>query len=119
MVTSVLYSTSTRVILVPVLDQRIAAAARLEPLGGDLSICCFRYRGDDNGDPADQASLNAVNRAILKRLVAEGRVFMSPTELDGRYALRVCIVNFRTTRADIDLLVDAVLRIGDEVVRRD
>ena len=37
---------------------------------------------------------------------------MSPTELDGRYALRACIVNFRTQPADIDFLVDEVLRLG-------
>ncbi len=37
---------------------------------------------------------------------------MSPTTLEGRYALRVCIINFRTQREDIDFLVDEVLRIG-------
>ena len=40
---------------------------------------------------------------------------MSPTSLDGRYALRVCIVNFRTQQQDVDFLVDEVLRVGVEV----
>jgi hypothetical protein len=37
---------------------------------------------------------------------------MSPTYLEGRYALRACIVNFRTTIVDIDFLLDEVLLIG-------
>lgn len=91
------------------LDARIAAEPELEPLGSDLSITCFRWRpvGEQ-----DDARLNAANRAILERLVGEGRFFLSPTTLEGRYALRVCIVNFRTRESDVDLLVDEVLRLS-------
>ncbi len=53
-----------------------------------------------------------MNRTILETVVREGRCYMSPTTLDGRYALRACIVNFRTRRSDIDVLLDEVLRIG-------
>ncbi len=91
------------------LDDRIAGHPRLELLGSELSISCFRYR------PAatlDNDALNAINRRILETLVAEGRVLMSPTTLDGRYALRVCIVNFRTRAHDINLLIDEVVRLG-------
>ena len=56
--------------------------------------------------------VNQANRTILETLVHEGHLYMSPTELDGRYALRACIVNFRTRPADIDFLVDEVLRVG-------
>jgi hypothetical protein len=34
------------------------------------------------------------------------------TTLAGRHALRVAIANHRTRRADLDLLVDAVLHHG-------
>jgi len=91
------------------LDQRIAAEPRLEPLASELSIACFRYRPD--GEPSDEV-LNELNRSILETLVAEGRCYMSPTTLEDRYALRVCIVNFRTRRSDIDFLVDEILRLG-------
>jgi glutamate/tyrosine decarboxylase-like PLP-dependent enzyme len=92
------------------LDARVAADPRLEPLGSELSISCFRYRpaGID-----EEAAIGRVNRTIVETLVAGGRCYMSPTTLDGRYALRACIVNFRTTSADIDFLIDEVLRIGD------
>ncbi len=88
------------------LDARVEAEPRLEALGSGLSIACFRYV------PAGAASADECNRRILDALNASGRFFLSPTTLDGRFALRVCIVNFRTTEADVDLLVDEVLRLG-------
>jgi len=96
------------------LDARIAAEPRLEALGSQLSISCFRYVPAD-GVPAD--SVNALNAAILGRLNREGDCYMSPTVLDDRYALRVCIVNFRTQAADIEFLVDRILQIGGEIER--
>lgn len=94
------------------LDRRIAAEPRLEPLASELSIACFRYCPD--GEPSVEV-LNELNRSILETLVAEGRCYMSPTTLEGRYALRVCIVNFRTRRSDIDFLVDEILRVGADL----
>jgi hypothetical protein len=35
--------------------------------------------------------------------------------LRGRFALRACIINFRTTRADIDLTLDAVRDAAREI----
>ena len=37
--------------------------------------------------------------------------------IDGRYLLRACIVNFRTTEADIDALPGIVVRHGRELDR--
>ena len=93
------------------LDARVDADARLEALGSELSISCFRYRPDG---VEDAAAIDRVNRTIVEMLVADGRCYMSPTTLDGQYALRACIVNFRTTTGDVDFLVDEVLRIGQE-----
>ena len=95
------------------LDQRVQAEAELELLASDLSISCFRYRPAG----ADAATLDRINAAIQSRLVATGEISLSPTTLDGRYSLRICIVNFRTRRADIDWLVERVLAFGREVDR--
>ena len=92
------------------LDERLRAEPELELLASDLSISCFRYRGTG----LDPAALDAVNAAIQARLMASGEITLSPTTLDGRYSLRVCIVNFRTARADIDWLVEHVLAFGRE-----
>ena len=93
------------------LDERVAAEPCLEPLGSELSISCFRYvpEGWSDGE-----ALNGLNRRILETLNAEGQVYMSPTTLDGRYSLRVAIVNFRTAASDVDFLVDEVLRLGGD-----
>ncbi len=94
------------------LDARIEAEQRLESLGSELSISCFRFVPE--GEHPEER-INALNQRILETLVAEGRCYMSPTSLDGRYALRACIVNFRTRQQDVDFLVNEVLRVGVEV----
>ncbi len=97
------------------LVETIRAAADLELLAaGPLSIACFRYR------PAnlrgDERALDQLNRALLPILQAEGEAFLTGTELDGRFALRACIVNFRTTEEDLDRLLEAVRRAGKRVL---
>lgn len=66
-----------------------------------LNVVCFRHRGSD-----------ALNEEILLRLQESGLASPSGTRLGGRYVIRACIVNHRTRREDLDLLVDAVVRIG-------
>jgi hypothetical protein len=44
-----------------------------------------------------------------------GEAFLSSTILSGRFVLRACIVNPRSTEADIDTLVGLVERIGSEL----
>ena len=78
-----------------------------------LNVVCFRYVGDrkaeSNGD--------AINREVLMRIQERGIAAPSSTVLDGRFAMRVAITNHRSTRADFDALVNAVLAIGREVTR--
>jgi glutamate/tyrosine decarboxylase-like PLP-dependent enzyme len=70
-----------------------------------LSIVNFRYR--PRATALDDAALDALNRRIVNRLVGSGGFFLAPTVLKGRVAMRVCIVNFRTTRDDLVALLDA------------
>ena len=55
-----------------------------------FSLVCFRYRGSDEQ-----------NRALLDRINASGRAFLSGTVLDGKFVLRLAIGNPATTEADI------------------
>ena len=48
----------------------------------------------------------------MSELQLDGRVFPSNAVLDGRFALRACIVNFRTEAADIDALIERALSLG-------
>jgi len=53
-----------------------------------------------------------VNARIVADLHEAGDVAPSTTVLDGRLAIRAAIVNHRTTRADIDTLVEKVVAAG-------
>lgn len=78
---------------------------RIEALGfevgppPDLSVVTFRWV------PAG-ASLertNEVNQAIVDRLRADGRIFLSSTMLDGRFTVRTVALSFRTHLRTIEL----------------
>jgi glutamate/tyrosine decarboxylase-like PLP-dependent enzyme len=75
-----------------------------------LSIVCYRFVHPD----LNESELNALNREILIQLQENGIASPSSTLLEGRYAIRVCIVNQRTQKADLELLVQATLRIGNQ-----
>jgi aromatic-L-amino-acid/L-tryptophan decarboxylase len=88
----------------------------IEPLTLGLSIATFRYR------PADLAGgamvddyLNRLNEALLGRLKVGGELFVSNAVLGGRFVLRACIVNFRTTKADAAGIPATVARVGRAV----
>jgi glutamate/tyrosine decarboxylase-like PLP-dependent enzyme len=71
-----------------------------------LSICCFRYvppRLQSAGDNAVLSTeLDQLNNRIMLAVQRGGRAYVSSATLQGRFALRACITNYRTTRADID-----------------
>jgi glutamate/tyrosine decarboxylase-like PLP-dependent enzyme len=79
----------------------------------ELNIVCFRY----NPGGLEEMSLNALNQELLIRLHESGIAAPSYTTLDGKYCLRAAIANHRTQWKDLDLLVDEVLKLGDELSR--
>jgi aromatic-L-amino-acid decarboxylase len=90
--------------------ERARADDRLEVLSEPvLSICCFRYRAPGR----DDAALNDLNARLAQRLRAETPYVPSTTMVHGRFAIRPCFINPRTTLAEVDGMVDAVRRIGD------
>jgi glutamate/tyrosine decarboxylase-like PLP-dependent enzyme len=56
-------------------------------------------------------------RQILERLQRGGNAFVSNAVVAGRYMLRACIVNFHTQLADVEALVDIVVREGHITLR--
>jgi aromatic-L-amino-acid decarboxylase len=85
----------------------------LEPGTTNLSITTFRYVPDDAA--GNDAYLNELNAELLTRLEASGEAFLSNAVIRDRFYLRACIVNFRTTVADIRALPAIVRRLGGEV----
>ena len=87
-----------------------AASDRLEVLAEPvLSICCFRYRNDAVSD------LDELNRRLFRRLLQETAFLPSATLVNGRFALRPCFINERTTYEHVEGLCDSVIRLGDEL----
>lgn len=81
------------------------------PVG--LSICCFRYVPP--GLPARRGReeyLDLLNERLMTEAQQDGRVFFSNAVLDGRFVLRVCIVNFRTEAEDLDAVLDVAAEVG-------
>jgi glutamate/tyrosine decarboxylase-like PLP-dependent enzyme len=99
--------------LTGLLHRAVSRHPALEPLTLSLSISTFRYA--PRGDRSDVESLNRLNADLVTRLQAGGEAFVSNAVIDGKYALRACIVNFRTRREDVEALPDLVERVGREI----
>jgi glutamate/tyrosine decarboxylase-like PLP-dependent enzyme len=96
------------------LAERVDRTPELERLAEvRLNIVCFRAR------PAGvvEQQLDEFNRGLGEALLRDGRVFAGTTVYDGRVAFRPAIVNWQTTGADVDLLVDVLCELIER--RRD
>ena len=96
------------------LTEAVASTPDLElfpPRG--LSIVCFRFAPPDLAD--DDPALDEINQALLERLQLGGRVFLTSTVIDGVFWLRACIVNYRMTAEDVDLVPRLVAATGAEI----
>jgi glutamate/tyrosine decarboxylase-like PLP-dependent enzyme len=94
----------------------------LQAFTRNLSIATFRYvPADLTAGPAEvEEYLNKLNEELLGRLQKSGEAFPSNALIGGKYLLRVCIVNFRTSLEDIEALPEIVSRFGrttDAVLR--
>lgn len=68
-----------------------------------LNIACFRFRA------AEAGTLDKLNGDVVVALQEKGIAAPSTTRIGGKLAIRVNLTNHRTTDADLDLLVDAVI----------
>ncbi len=95
----------------------IARYPGLEALTQGLSITTFRYVPPDLKRDSDDVDnyLNDLNRQLLSRLQQGGEAYLSNAIVDGKYALRACIVNFRTTTQDVEALLPILVRLGKQV----
>ena len=70
---------------------------RLAPV--PFSVVCFRAR--PRSVEPDDTRLDQFNTALLDRVNASGKVYLSHTELNGRFTLRLAIGNLRTTEEHV------------------
>jgi glutamate/tyrosine decarboxylase-like PLP-dependent enzyme len=75
---------------------------------GPLSVTCFRYT------PPGIEDMNLFSKQVVEIVQRSGQAFLTSTELNGQTVLRACVVNFRTTEADLDALLDAIAEAGQQ-----
>ena len=85
--------------------ERVEAGEDLELMAPpSLGIVCFRRRFA--GLVSDEDEADRRNAALVAGLERSGLGLVSSTVLRGRYALRVCVMNHTTTRADVERVMD-------------
>jgi aromatic-L-amino-acid decarboxylase len=82
----------------------------MAPVG--LSIFCFRHvpafsRGISRTQAAER-ELDAYNERLLGAVQRAGSSYLSNASIRGRFALRGCVLNYRTSRRDMAILLDDV-----------
>jgi len=89
----------------------------LQALSCELSITTFRFVPDgvNPDDKENHKLLNELNGELLTTLQRNGEMFVSNAIVNDRFLLRACVVNFRTSRKDIDALPEIIVRTGQEV----
>ena len=94
------------------LTGRIDAEPRLQRMApAPLNIVCYRFAGIGIAEER----LNAINQELLLRIQERGIAIPSSTVLHGHFCIRVCSVNHRTRREDLDALFEASVTIGEEI----
>lgn len=76
----------------------------------ELSVVTYRYvpeRGD-----ADE-----LNRRLVAAIHEDGRIFVSSTRVRGAFTLRLAVLNFRTHREHVDLLLELLQHHGRRLAR--
>ncbi len=103
------------------LAEAIEGEPELELLTCSLSIVTFRYAPKHlrTDSPEDEAVLDHWNEALLEKCKTGGELFVSNARVAGRFALRACIVNFRTTLSDVQAIPGIVAGIGRSIGNRE
>ncbi len=88
-------------------ESLVNVADDFEMLASGLSIFCFRYK-PKNG----KADLDALNEQLLIKLQRAGGSYVSNARVNGKFALRGCVLNYRTTKRDMEILLEDVRAAG-------
>jgi aromatic-L-amino-acid/L-tryptophan decarboxylase len=88
----------------------------------ELSIFCFRHlparlkRALAAASPSEreeiEQQLDAHNERLLLALQRDGSSYLSNARLRGRFSLRGCVMNYRTTLRDMEILLDDLRRVA-------
>ena len=93
-------TTIDRAMDLTIMAQRlIEADPRLELVTpASLSIVTFRRRGAPGASPAD---VDGLNQRVVGALARAGDVLLTSTTVDGRYVIRLCVLNHSSGESDV------------------
>lgn len=74
----------------------------------DLSIVLFWYSVGNNSD-------DEVNKKIFNEIQNDGRVFLSSTEIDGKFLLRFAVLSFRSHLHHVNMLLELLETIVNKI----
>jgi glutamate/tyrosine decarboxylase-like PLP-dependent enzyme len=80
-----------------------------------LGVVCFRFNPPDASLSPEE--LEELNMAIQDEVVGAGLAMMSSTRLRGTFSLRLCIMNYQSTRADVMEVLEAIQAVGARLLR--
>jgi Glutamate decarboxylase and related PLP-dependent proteins len=78
-----------------------------------MGIVVFRYAPSG----WDAARVDALNRALVDAMIADGYAMVSSTVLRGRVALRMCTLSYRATDADVRETVRRLTAFAESLTR--
>lgn len=87
----------------------------------ELSIFCFRYvpqglkqaLANESARRHIDVELDSVNERLLLDLQRDGSSYLSNTRIGGRFSLRGCVLNYRTTMRDMEILLADLRRLAE------
>src|SRR6266542_1225175 len=77
----------------------------------ELSIFCFRHVPAQLRSQSPE-TIDAFNERLLVALQRDGSSYLSNATLGGRFALRGCVLNYRTTSRGMEILLDDLRRVA-------
>jgi aromatic-L-amino-acid/L-tryptophan decarboxylase len=83
----------------------------------DLSIFCFRHVPAQLRNESRKA-IDTFNERLLVALQRDGSSYLSNATLGDRFALRGCVLNYRTTLRDMEILLDDLRRVAKSLLSR-
>lgn len=92
----------------------------LEPVSRHLSITTLRYVPRELAeDKVNQTKLlNELNETLLNELQQGGETFLSNAVIGDKYCLRACVVNYRTSRQDMQEIIGLILKTGRKIYQK-
>ena len=74
----------------------------------ELSVVTFRY-------VPEKGDADTFNERLVEAVQADGKVFISSTQINGKFVLRLAVLHFRTHLDRVDYVLELLKRLAGEL----